>query len=120
MHSRVEGDDKIIEVCKPAKASPLKEFPWKGFYGGSIKRIIIDYDDLSSTCIGEIESLRSMEQRYTPKLTENEAVELMIKAYWGLGPYRPFDKIDECFKNEMRAGMRDAIQAAEIKFKKEE
>ena len=40
-----------------------------------------------------------------------EAIDAMCIAYWADGS-KPWNDLDEAFKEEMRGGMRDAIEAA--------
>lgn len=44
-----------------AKSEPLTAFPWRGFYGGKVTRICVEYDDMSSTNIGGPESLQALQ-----------------------------------------------------------
>lgn len=56
-----------------AKAEPKTAFPWRGFYGGKVARIVIDYDDTSSSIIGDAQSLDAMEA------TQRETVAALTK-----------------------------------------
>lgn len=52
------------EKTNAAKSEPPTAFPWRGFYGGSVRRIVIDYSDMSSSVIG-LDGCASLENANT-------------------------------------------------------
>lgn len=64
-----------------AEAPPLTAFPWRGFYGGAVQRIVIEYDDHSSRSIG-LDSCASIENAQTDLLSAaSELVSASIGDY---------------------------------------
>lgn len=69
-----------------ANAEPMTELPLKGYYGGKPKRITIEYDDNSSTCIGNIESVGNIVSNLEAHANIFNALQLAIYSITSLCP----------------------------------
>lgn len=96
---------------KPSQAEPMRTFPWRGFYGGKVRNINIEYDDMSSTHLG-LDNCASLENAHTElRQALSDALDWIMaeRQQDAAGPLTPHGEAELA---RMRKALSDAEQSS--------